>query len=85
MKYSIGSPSGKKSTSSSPAKPAAESSRQQEIDDLDLAIQLSLVETHAHTQDLDTADHQEEEFPTLPEASRSPGSGKNKGKTRMVW
>ncbi|KAL4863091.1 hypothetical protein BDV12DRAFT_177938 [Aspergillus spectabilis] len=83
MKYSIGSPSGK--SISSPAKPAAESSRQQEIDDLDLAIQLSLVETHAHTPDPDTADHQEEDFPTLPEASRSPGSGKNKGKTRMVW
>ncbi|KAL5338275.1 hypothetical protein BJX70DRAFT_205051 [Aspergillus crustosus] len=83
MKYSIGSPSGK--SASSPGKPAAESSRQQELDDLDLAIQLSLVETHAHTPDPDTADHQDEEFPTLPIASQSPGSAKNKGKSRMVW
>ncbi|KAL3469627.1 hypothetical protein BJX99DRAFT_240958 [Aspergillus californicus] len=78
VKYSGGSPSGK--SAFSPVKPAtAESSRQQEIDDLDLAIQLSLVETHNHGH----AEQQEvEEFPSLP-ASQSPG--KNKGKSRMVW
>ncbi|KAL4886688.1 hypothetical protein BJY04DRAFT_76460 [Aspergillus karnatakaensis] len=87
IKYSIGSPSGKSAgkSASSSSKHAAESSRQQEIDDLDLAIQLSLVETHAQVDDfVDTADHQVEEFPSLPAASQSP-SGKNKGKTRMVW
>ncbi|KAL4782129.1 hypothetical protein BJX76DRAFT_302554 [Aspergillus varians] len=83
IKYLAGSPSGK--SSSSPSKPmVAESSRQQEIDDLDLAIQLSLVETHAHDQHHDSIDHQHEEFPSLPVA-QSPASAKNKGKTRMVW
>ncbi|KAL4907181.1 hypothetical protein BDW74DRAFT_148718 [Aspergillus multicolor] len=81
VKYSIGSPSGK--SIASPIKhPAAESSRQQEIDDLDLAIQLSLVETHGHGQYDEPSDYQVEEFPSLPAAS--PASSKNKGKARMV-
>ncbi|KAI9373358.1 hypothetical protein BJX61DRAFT_533205 [Aspergillus egyptiacus] len=76
IKYTSGSPSGRSALS--PANPAAaESSRQQEIDDLELAIQLSLVEAQGHDQT-----GRQEEFPSLPEASQS---GKNKGKTRMAW
>ncbi|KAL4928651.1 F-box and WD domain protein [Aspergillus undulatus] len=83
VKYSTASPSGK--SASSPAKLIAESSRQQEIDDLDLAIQLSLVESHGHDQHqhYEPISHQDEEFPSLPAAS--PASAKNKGKTRMAW
>ncbi|KAL2827525.1 hypothetical protein BDW59DRAFT_143920 [Aspergillus cavernicola] len=78
LKYLSDSPSGKSAVSPIKAT-AAESSRQQEIDDLDLAIQLSLVETHVPNH----PDQQEAEFPSLPAASRS--AGKNKGKTRMIW
>ncbi|KAL4918341.1 hypothetical protein BDW62DRAFT_67495 [Aspergillus aurantiobrunneus] len=82
VKYSTSSRSGK--SAPSPAKPVvAESSRQQEIDDLDLAIQLSLVETDGHGPYHEPENHQEEEFPSLPVASQSPA--KNKGKTRMAW
>ncbi|KAL2822950.1 hypothetical protein BJX63DRAFT_426780 [Aspergillus granulosus] len=80
IKYASGSQSSKGAFS--PGKSKAESSRQQEIDDLDLAIQLSLVETHAHDHDPDYPQQQDEEFPSLP-ASGSPGKGK--GKARMVW
>lgn len=75
-----------KSASSPPKPEAAESSRQQEIDDLDLAIQLSLVETHGYDNEQlgDSSEHQDEEFPSLP-ASQSPASAKNKGKSRVVW
>lgn len=84
--YPVKYPAGSSSSHSvfSPAKPAvAESSRQQEVDDLDLAIQLSLVETHGGGYD-DSVEHQDEEFPSLPAAS-SPASTKNKGKTRTAW
>ncbi|KAL4806799.1 hypothetical protein BDV18DRAFT_120115 [Aspergillus unguis] len=83
IKYTMGSPSGK--SAFSPSKPAvAESSRQQEIDDLDLAIQLSLVETHGGDHDSQT-EHQDEEFPSLPAASPASAKGKGKGKTPIVW
>ncbi|KAL4758677.1 F-box and WD domain protein [Aspergillus foveolatus] len=83
VKYSIGSPSGK--SASSPSKPSiAESSRQQEIDDLDLAIQLSLMETHGNSEHDELTTHQDEEFPSLP-AGPFPASSKSKGKSRMVW
>ncbi|KAL3455843.1 hypothetical protein BJX64DRAFT_271643 [Aspergillus heterothallicus] len=85
-KYSSGSQSSKGALS--PNKPkAAESSRQQELDDLDLAIQLSLVETYAHgynQNDHEYPQQQDEEFPSLPAASGSP-AGKGKGKARMAW
>ncbi|KKK20572.1 hypothetical protein P175DRAFT_0454738 [Aspergillus ochraceoroseus IBT 24754] len=77
IKYSNGSQSN--TSSFSPPEPTnAESSRQQELDDLDFAIQLSLVENQPGDQSYE----QDEEFPTLPVGSRSP---KNKGKTRVVW
>ncbi|KAL6231014.1 hypothetical protein BDW75DRAFT_221325 [Aspergillus navahoensis] len=83
VKYSIGSPSGK--SVSSPAKPSiAESSRQQELDDLDLAIQLSLMETRGHGQYDDPTAHEEEDFPSLT-AGSSLASSESKGKTRMAW
>ncbi|KAL4960848.1 F-box and WD domain protein [Aspergillus stella-maris] len=88
IKYASGSPSGK--GASSPVRPIAESSRQQEINDLDLAIQLSLVETHGHGHDYDqdyiqdSTPQEDNEFPSLPVTSPSP-SAKGKGKTRMVW
>ncbi|KAL2840875.1 hypothetical protein BJY01DRAFT_218056 [Aspergillus pseudoustus] len=83
IKYSSGSQSSKGAFSPGKSK-AAESSRQQEIDDLDLAIQLSLAETHAHDHDHGHSQQQGEEFPSLPAASGSP-AGKGKGKARMVW
>lgn len=62
---------------------AAESSRQQEMDDLDFAIQLSLAEDKSR----DNVDEQEwEEFPDLapPPMSTSQSSAKGKGKARAV-
>ncbi|KAL2869181.1 F-box and WD domain protein [Aspergillus lucknowensis] len=82
VKYSSGAQSAKSAFSAGKLT-AAGSSRQQEIDDLDLAIRLSLVETHTRNPDPDYANHQDEEFPSLPATPRSPG--KNKGKARMVW
>ncbi|KAL2854004.1 hypothetical protein BJX68DRAFT_232646 [Aspergillus pseudodeflectus] len=84
IKYSSASQSSKGAFSPGKSK-AAESSRQQEIDDLELAIQLSLVETHSHDHDHDRDSPQQpdEEFPSLPATSGSPG--KSKGKGRMVW
>jgi hypothetical protein len=84
IKYSSASQSSKGAFSPGKSK-AAESSRQQEIDDLELAIQLSLVETHNHDHDHDRDSPQQpdEEFPSLPATSGSPG--KSKGKGRMVW
>lgn len=56
--------------------PAAESSRQQEMDDLEFAIQLSRAEYGEADRDVD-------EFPALaPTSSQSPG--KNKGKGRAL-
>lgn len=59
-----------------PSHPVAESSRQQEMDDLEFALQLSLAEEQSHVPD-----HQHEDFPALgsPESS-----GKNKGKGRAL-
>ncbi|KAL4973298.1 hypothetical protein BDW66DRAFT_142522 [Aspergillus desertorum] len=83
VKYSVGSPSGR-SASSDAKHLVAEASQQQEIDDLDLAIQLSLMETHGRGQYDEPTAHQEEQFPSLS-AGSSPASSKSRGKTRMMW
>ncbi|KAI9930603.1 hypothetical protein MW887_011357 [Aspergillus wentii] len=62
---------------------AAESSRQQELDDLEFAIQLSLAEENSREQ----AEAQEqEEFPALQGMAQSPekAPGKDKGKGRAL-
>lgn len=70
--------------SSSPGNGAAESSHQQEMDDLEFAIQLSLAENKSR----DNVDDQGEweEFPSLapPPMSTSQSSGKGKGKARAI-
>ncbi|KAJ5567919.1 hypothetical protein N7450_010405, partial [Penicillium hetheringtonii] len=62
----------------------AESSQQQEIDDLEFAIQLSLAENKSRG-DVDQEDEWEE-FPSLapPPISTPQSSGKGKGKARVV-
>ncbi|PYI11834.1 hypothetical protein BO78DRAFT_358593 [Aspergillus sclerotiicarbonarius CBS 121057] len=61
----------------SPSGPAvAESSRQQEIDDLEFAIQLSLAEAESQSQSVEPR----EEFPALAGRSQSPGKDKGKGR-----
>ncbi|CAL5873060.1 uncharacterized protein PFLUO_LOCUS7329 [Penicillium psychrofluorescens] len=60
---------------------AAESSQQQEINDLEFAIQLSLAENESR----DGASGQEhEEFPALSSGPSSFSSGRGKGKARMM-
>ena len=67
-------PSNAKSSQSNYAEPPPESSRQQEMDDLEFAIQLSRAE-------YDEQAGQEAEFPALaPALSQSPGKGKGKGR-----
>ncbi|KAJ6029710.1 hypothetical protein N7499_000857 [Penicillium canescens] len=64
----------------SPGAQEAEGSRQQEMDDLEFAIQLSLAEGNSRGED-----QEREEFPSLaPPMSTSP-SGKGKGKVRAIW
>ncbi|KAJ5783259.1 hypothetical protein N7457_005033 [Penicillium paradoxum] len=66
---------------SSPGSEEAESSRQQEMDDLEFAIQLSLVEGKRR----DDGEEDWEEFPALASGSISASpSGKGKGKARAV-
>jgi len=60
---------------------AAESSQQQEMDDLQFAIQLSLAENESRE---DASGQEHEEFPALSSGPSSLSSGKGKGKTRMI-
>ncbi|KAJ5357057.1 hypothetical protein N7517_011666 [Penicillium concentricum] len=63
----------------SPGTEEAESSRQQEIDDLEFAIQLSLAEGKSR----EGGEEEWEEFPSLRPMPASP-SGKGKGKARVI-
>jgi hypothetical protein len=64
----------------SPGAQEAEGSRQQEMYDLEFAIQLSLAEGKSRGEE-----QEREEFPSLaPPMSTSP-SGKGKGKARVIW
>ena len=67
--------------SASPGTAAAESSQQQEMDDLQFAIQLSLAENESRD---DASGQEHEEFPALSSGPSSLSSGKGKGKTRMI-
>ncbi|KAJ5584817.1 uncharacterized protein N7459_004617 [Penicillium hispanicum] len=70
---------------SSPGKGNAESSRQQEMDDLEFAIQLSLAEDQ--TRGADAGGDEWEEFPALASGplSSSQSSGKGKGKEKAIY
>jgi hypothetical protein len=67
--------------STPPGPTAAESSQQQEMDDLEFAIQLSLAENESR-DGASGRDH--EEFPALSPGPSSFSSGKGKGKARMM-
>ncbi|KAJ5762532.1 uncharacterized protein N7511_005914 [Penicillium nucicola] len=64
----------------SPEPQEAEGSRQQEIDDLEFAIQLSLAEGKSREEEQEW-----EEFPSLAAPVSTSPSGKGKGKARAVW
>ncbi|KAL2009388.1 hypothetical protein VTN00DRAFT_7582 [Thermoascus crustaceus] len=81
IKYAKGVKPGWHEPSSSPGYAAAESSRQQELDDLEFALQLSLAEEQSREHECEQTAAPEDDFPALGTPS---SESRRKGKGRAV-